>query len=41
MLQLQLHILQKKLFSPLSVLFNPAVCLLKVLFCREKKDDLH
>jgi hypothetical protein len=41
MLKPQLYILQEKLFSPLAVLFNPIVSLLKVPFCREKKDDLH
>ena len=41
MLKAQLYILKEKLFSPLSVLFNPVVRLLKVSFCREKKDNLH
>ena len=40
MLKAQLYILKEKLFSPLSVLFNPVVRLLKVSFCREKKDNL-
>ena len=41
MLKPQVYILQKILFSPLTVLFNPVVRLLKILFCREKKDNLH
>jgi hypothetical protein len=41
MLKPQVYILQKILFSPLTVLFNPVVRLLKIPFCREKKDNLH
>jgi hypothetical protein len=41
MLQLQLQILQENLFSPVPMFFNPDVCLMKVLFGREKKDNLH
>jgi hypothetical protein len=41
MLKPRLYILQEKLFSPLAVLFNPIVRLLKVPFCREKEDNLH
>jgi hypothetical protein len=41
MLKPQLYILQEKLFSPLTVLFNPIKRLLKIPFCREKKDKLH
>jgi hypothetical protein len=41
MLKPQLYILQEKLFSPLTVLFNPVVRLLKIPFRREKKDNLH
>jgi hypothetical protein len=41
MLKPQLYILQEKLLSPSTVLFNPIVRLLKIPFCREKKDDLH
>jgi hypothetical protein len=41
MLKPQLYILQEKLLSPLTVLFNPVVRLLKIPFRREKKDNLH
>jgi len=41
MLKPQLYILKEKLLSPSTVLLNPVVCLLKIPFCREKKDNLH
>ncbi len=41
MLKPQVYIPQEKLLSPLTVLFNPIVRLLKIPFCREKKDNLH
>jgi hypothetical protein len=41
MLKPQLYILQEKLLSPSTVLFNPVVRLLKIPFYREKKDNLH
>jgi hypothetical protein len=40
MLKPQVYILQEILLSPLTVLFNPIVRLLKISFCREKKDNL-
>jgi hypothetical protein len=41
MLEPQVYILQEELLSPLTVLFNPIVRLLKIPFCRGKKDNLH
>ena len=41
MLKPQIYVLQEKLLFPSTVLFNPVVRLLKIPFCREKKDNLH
>ena len=41
MLKPQVYILQEIVLSPLTVLFNRIVRLLKIPFCRDKKDNLH
>ena len=41
MLKAPVYILKEILLSPLTVLFNPIVRLLKIPFCRERKDNLH